>query len=271
MSGRLDGKVVIVTGAGSIGPGWGNGKACAVLYAREGAKVVLVDRVEAAVAETAGIITAEGGEATPVVADVSTAEGVDAYVEAAVRRYGTVDVLHNNVGVGAIGPFTEVTEKQWDLVYRVNVKSVFLGSQRVIPVMRASGRGGSIVNISSVASMRWTGTAYAAYSSSKAAVNQLTQAIALEHAREGIRCNVVVVGYVDTPTVYVAQAAGPGEADTLRAARDAACPMGHVGSAWDVAYASLYLASDESRYVTGTQLVVDGGLTAGSAAAEAKN
>jgi NAD(P)-dependent dehydrogenase (short-subunit alcohol dehydrogenase family) len=263
MSGRLDGKVAIVTGAGSIGSGWGNGKACAVLYARQGARVLLVDRSPDAVEETRRLIASEGGTCDAVVADVSTAEGVDHYVGACVERFGGVDVLHNNVGIGVVGALVDAEEKHWDLVFRVNVKSMFLACRRVVPIMEGRG-GGSIVNISSVASLRWTGVPYASYAASKAAVNQLTQSVALEHAARGIRCNVVVVGYMDTPTVYAGQAADGDDEARRRLAeeRAAACPMGHMGDAWDVAHASLFLASDESRYVTGSQLVVDGGLSA---------
>lgn len=262
-NGRLQGKVAIVTGAGSIGEGWGNGKACAVLYAREGANVILVDRNLEAAEETRRIIEDEGNEATAVEADVATAEGADSYVKAAVDAYGGVDILHNNVGIGVVAPLVEAQEKHWDLVFRINVKSMFLGCQRVIPIMKERG-GGSIVNVSSIASMRWTGTAYTAYSSSKAAVNQFTQSVALEHAADNIRSNVIVVGYMDTPTVYAGQT-DPSDVEKKRALaeeRAAACPMGHMGDAWDVAHAALFLASDESRYVTAAQLVVDGGLSA---------
>lgn len=263
MPGRLENKVAIVTGAGSIGEGWGNGKACAVLFAREGARVVLVDRNAEAVEETRALIAAEGGEAHSVIADVSTPEGADAFVTAATEVYGGVDILQNNVGIGVVGGLLDTQEKHWDLVFRVNVKSMMLASQRVVPVMKERG-GGSIINVSSIASLRWTGTPYPAYGASKAAVNQLTQSIALEHARDGIRCNVLIVGYMDTPTVYAGQT-DPDDEDARRAlaqARTDACPMGHMGDAWDVARASVFLASDDARYVTGSPLYVDGGLSA---------
>lgn len=261
---RLDGKVAIVTGAGSIGPGWGNGRAAAVLYAREGASVVLVDRDGEALRETRATIAAEGGSSEAVVADVSTPEGVEEYVQQAIQYFGTIDVLHNNVGIAIIGDTLTFSEKNWDLTYKVNVKSVFLGCQGVIPEMKRRGQG-SIVNISSAASLRWSGVPYAAYASSKAAVNQLTQAIAVEYAPNGIRCNAVVVGYVDTPTVAAAYRKSHTFEEGDRASNDvraAAVPLGRTGTAWDVAHASLFLASDESRFITGTQIVVDGGLTA---------
>ena len=263
MSGRLAGKVAIVTGAGSIGPGWGNGKACAVLFAREGAKVLLVDRNPEAVEETRRLIESEGGTCHAVVADVSTAEGVDLYVRECIERFGKVDVLQNNVGIGVVGGLAEAQERHWDLVFRVNVKSMFLSCQRIAPLMAERGSG-SIINVSSVASIRWTGVPYPAYSASKAAVNQLTQSVALEYAKFGVRCNVLIVGYMDTPTVYAGQLGADSykARQELAAKRAKACPMGRMGDAWDVAYASLFLASDESRYITASQLVVDGGLSA---------
>lgn len=263
MSGRLRGKVAIVTGAGSIGEGWGNGKACAVLYAREGAQVVLVDRNLSAAQETKRIIESEGGQAIAVECDASTAEGVDAFVRTARDEYGGVDVLHNNVGIGIIKPLLESDEKSWDLVFRVNVKSFYLAIQRVIPLMMERG-GGSIINISSVASIRWTGVKYASYAASKAAVNQLTQSVALEHARDNIRVNALLLGYIDTPTVYAGQTDPTQEAlrNELAQRRIEACPMGRMGTAWDVANASLFLASDESAYITGSLMNLDGGLSA---------
>lgn len=262
-SGRLEGKVAIVTGAGSTGSGWGNGKATSVLYAREGASVVLVDRDADALAETRHLIESEGGRCLPVVTDVSKREEVEAMVaEATEWGDGRIDVLHNNVGIGVVGPLAEVKDKRWQLVFDVNVKSVMLCSQAALPWMEAAG-GGSIINTSSVASLRWTGVPYPAYAASKAAVNQLTQSIALEYAAHGIRCNVIVIGYLDTPIVYAGQVESRGTShEDLARQRHAVCPMGHMGDAWDVAHAGLFLASDESRYVTGTQLVVDGGLSA---------
>ncbi len=263
MSGRLSGKIAIVTGAGSIGEGWGNGKACSVLYAREGAKVVLVDRNIAAAEETKAIIESEGGSAVAVECDASTADGVDAFVGAAIEAFGGVDVLHNNVGIGIVKPLLESDEKSWDLVFKVNVKSFFLAMQRVIPLMTERG-GGSIINISSIASVRWTGVKYASYSASKAAVNQLTQSVALEHARDNVRVNALLLGYIDTPTVYAGQTDPTQEQMRLALAqrRTEACPMGRMGTAWDVANAALFLASDESSYMTGALIHLDGGLSA---------
>jgi NAD(P)-dependent dehydrogenase (short-subunit alcohol dehydrogenase family) len=268
---RLEGKTAIVTGAGSIGPGWGNGKAVSVLYARHGANVVVVDRKPEAAEETHSIITDEGGSSLAVVADVTSPEDIDRVISQALERFGSVDVLQNNVGIGIIGPTTEITEKEWDLVFKVNVKSAFHMVQRVLPVMVDRGTG-SIINVSSVASVRWTGVPYASYAASKAALNQFSQSIALEYAKQGVRSNVLLVGYMDTPTIYAGQADFHGGAshEAIAAARNAVCPMGHMGDAWDVAHASLFLAGEESRYITGTQLVVDGGLAAASIAAAEK-
>src|SRR4051812_39279280 len=178
MAGRLAGKVALVTGAGSSGPGWGNGKATAVLFAREGAELFLVDVDEEAVAETRAIIESEGGIARAWRADVSQSTEVEALVAACVETFGRVDVLHNNVGISAVGGAVEIDEADWDRVFQVNLKSVFLTCKYVLPIMVAQG-GGSIVNISSVASIRWGGVAYLSYSASKAALNQLTKCVGL--------------------------------------------------------------------------------------------
>lgn len=260
---RLDGKVAVVTGAGSIAPGWGNGRATSVLFAREGARLVLVDRNEGAVKETQRLVVAEGGVCTSVVADVSTADGVEAYTRAAVDAFGGIDVWQHNVGIGSPGPTVGFPESRWDLIYRVNVTSLFLGCQKIIPLMKERG-GGAIVTVSSIASLGWAGAPWAAYSSSKAALNQLTEAIALEHAPDAIRCNVVVVGMMDTPTVgavFQERTADANAARELNNERAARVPLGRTGSPWDVARASLFLASDESEYITGSSLRVDGGVS----------
>jgi NAD(P)-dependent dehydrogenase (short-subunit alcohol dehydrogenase family) len=267
MAGRLAGKIALVTGAGSSGPGWGNGKATAVLFAREGAKVFLVDVNQEAVAETKAIIESEGGIARAWRADVSQASDVAALVTACVESFGRIDVLHNNVGISALGGPVETDEAEWDRVFQVNLKSVFLTCKHVLPIMVAQG-GGSIVNISSVASIRWGGVAYLAYSTSKAALNQLTKCVGLEYARKGIRCNCILPGLMDTPMprlqLMEAFAAKGGVEEMLRV-RDAISPTGKQGEPWDVAYAALFLASDEAKYVNAAELVVDGGLTQATA------
>ena len=262
MGKRLEGKVAIVTGAGSSGPGWGNGKATAVLYAREGARLFLVDRDGEAAAETAAIIAAEGGVARCHPADVTRAAEVAELVAACVAAFGRIDVLHNNVGILEVGGPVEISEQSWDRLIEVNLKSMFLTCKHVLPVMERQGSG-VIVNISSVASIRYGGFPSASYAASKAAVNQLTQNIAVQYAAKGIRANCILPGLMNTPMIVapLKEAYGEGGYDEMVRARDAMVPTGKMGDAWDVAYAALFLASDEARYVNGAELVVDGGLT----------
>jgi NAD(P)-dependent dehydrogenase (short-subunit alcohol dehydrogenase family) len=263
MSGRLQGKVALVIGAGSIGPGWGNGKAAAVLFAREGAFIAAVDINPDAARETCDIVEAEGGTAESFRADVSNPSEVESVVEQCIERFGRVDVLQNNVGVVTIGGPVELSEPDWDRAQAVNLKSFFLTCKYVLPHLLGQGSG-SIVNISSIAGIRWTGVPYVSYSTSKAAILQLTQSVALQYAARGIRCNAVLPGLMDTPMIYVGglpDAYLSHDPEELRSTRAAQCPTGKMGDAWDVAHASLFLASDESRYITGHGLVVDGGLS----------
>ena len=259
--GRLTGKVAIVTGAGAQGPGWGNGKAVAVLFAREGAAVLAVDQRQDAADETCAIVAAEGGIASAFVADVSSSTDVQLAVATCIDRYGQIDVLHNNVGVAALGGPVDVSEEDWDRVFRVNVKSVFLTAKYVLPHMERQGSG-SIINVSSVGGIRDIGVPYIAYAASKAAVIQASQSIALQYAAKGIRCNVILPGLINTPHIVGTMTSAYGDLDQMIAVRDAKSPTGKMGTAWDVAHAALYLASDESAYVNAMQLVVDGGLTA---------
>lgn len=262
MSGRLQDKVAIVTGAGSSGPGWGNGKAIAALFAREGAKIFAVDRNISAAEETAAIIAGEGGTSVSFVADVSNSAEVKALIEKCESTYGRIDVLVNNVGILATGGPEETTEEIWDRHIDVNVKSVFLTCKYALPIMARQGKG-AIVNISSIASIRYTGYPSVAYNASKGALNQLTQNIAVQYAPRGIRANCVLPGLIDTPMIRepLKNAYGLGGVEEMIRERNNQVPLGRMGNAWDVAYASLFLASDEAQYVTGTCLVVDGGLT----------
>jgi NAD(P)-dependent dehydrogenase (short-subunit alcohol dehydrogenase family) len=259
---RLQGKTALVIGAGSSGPGWGNGKAIAVLYAREGAKVFAVDIRAAAAEETTKIIQQEGGEAASFQADVSRAEEVKALVGQCLALYGRIDVLVNNVGILAVGGPEELDEQVWDRHMAVNVKSAFLTSKYVLPVMVKQGQG-AIVNISSIAAIRYTGYPSAVYNASKGALNQLTQNIAVQYASKGIRANCVLPGLIDTPMIRepLKDAYGPGGLEEMLRKRNEQVPLGKMGDAWDVAYACLFLASGEARYITGASLVVDGGLT----------
>lgn len=258
MTGRLAGKVALVFGAGSCGPGWGNGKAAAVLFAREGARVVAVDVDRAAAEETASLIAGEGGTGLADVADVTREDAVTAVVARAQARFGAIDVLHNNVGVAVMGDAVELPLEIWRRALDLNVTGAFLACKHVLPGMLAAGRG-SIVNVSSTASLQINDYPYPAYQAAKAALNQLTRAIAVRHARAGIRANAVLPGVMDTPLVERQIAGQFADAAAMRAARDASCPMGRMGDAWDVARAALFLASDEAAYITGVCLPVDGG------------
>lgn len=264
MAGRLANKVALVMGAGSIGPGWGNGKAAAVLFAREGARVICADINEAAAHETRSIIEAEGGEAIAMRCDATKSADIEAVVAAGVTAYGPITVLDNNVGIAEVGGVVELAEEEWDRVNAINLKSVFLAMKHVIPVMLGAG-GGSIVNISSIASIRYTGVPYATYYATKAAVNHLTRTTAVQYAAQNVRVNAVLPGLMKTPMVEkasgLAKAYAGGDVEEMWRVRDAQVPMGHMGDGWDVANAALFLASDEARYITGIELLVDGGIT----------
>lgn len=252
--GRLSGKVAIVTGAASQAEGVGNGAAVAMLFAREGAKVLLVNRSLERAKALEDAIRAEGGDAVAYAADVSQPEATEAMAAFAVERYGRLDILHNNVGVGAAGNTETGTLEDWDRLLQVNLTSAMLCCRAAIPRMRASG-GGSILNVSSSAGMLGlSGTPGAvAYTASKAGLQGLTLSVAADHAAEGIRANCLIVGTVATPLVR-----GLGEEGRER--RRKAVPLQTEGTAWDVAYAAVYLASDEARWVTGVMLPIDGGL-----------
>ncbi len=264
MPGRLQDKVALVVGAGSVGPGWGNGKAASVLFAREGAKLFCADINLEAAEETAGIIRSEGGTAEAIRVDVSSHDDITAMVAACMDAYGRIDVLDNNVGLAEVGGVVELPEEEWDRVMSINLKSCYLAMKHVIPIM-VDQRGGSIVNISSIAAIRYTGVPYATYYASKAAMNHLTRATAVQYAPQKVRVNAILPGLMKTPMVEkavgLAQQYADGDVDEMWRVRDAQCPMGHMGDAWDVAHAALYLASDEAKYVTGIELVVDGGIT----------
>lgn len=264
MAGRLQDRVALITGAGSIGPGWGNGKATAVLFAREGAQVFAVDLELAAAEETREIIGREGGVCRTQQVDVAKAHGVQAMVDACMAAFGRIDVLVNNVGIARTGGIVTTSEADWDRVSDVNLKSVYLVCRRVVPIMERQGKG-AIVNIASIAAHRWTGISYASYYATKGAMVSLSRAIALEYAAQGIRCNSVSPGLMNTPMIHhglTGAYGAEGDAANLVRVRDAQCPMGHMGDGWDTAHACLFLASDEAKYITAHDLVVDGGITA---------
>jgi NAD(P)-dependent dehydrogenase (short-subunit alcohol dehydrogenase family) len=259
---RLKGKTAIVVGAGQTpGTTIGNGRAMAILFAREGADVLCVDRDGARAAETVDMITREGGSAASLEGNIVKAGAADAIIAAAKARFGHIDILVNNVGIGGgDGPAHKVEEAAFDRIMSVNLKGTWLMIKAAIPVMREQGKG-AIVNISSLASI--AGGNQVAYEVSKAAVNRLTTSVAQANARHGIRCNAILPGLMDTPMAVagIAQASGQ-EQETVRQARNARVPLGgKMGSAWDTAYAALFLASDESQFVTGVLLPVDGGMS----------
>ncbi|MEQ8965371.1 MAG: SDR family NAD(P)-dependent oxidoreductase [Azospirillaceae bacterium] len=266
MTGRLADKVAIVFGAGSIGGGdrrapggWGNGEAAAVLYAREGARVVAVDRAPEAAEATRARIAEEGGTARALTADVTDSAAVQAAVRATLDAFGRIDVLHNNVGVNEPGDAVDASEESWDRVMAINAKGPFLTCKAVLPVMRRQ-RGGAIVNIASIAAIRWLGYAYASYYASKAAVCNFTRSVAMENAQYGIRANTILPGLMDTPHIYKHVSSFYADLDEMVQARAELVPVKRMGDAWDVARAALFLASDEARYITGIELAVDGGL-----------
>ncbi|PTW61370.1 NAD(P)-dependent dehydrogenase (short-subunit alcohol dehydrogenase family) [Breoghania corrubedonensis] len=261
MAGRVEGKTVLIIGGGSPKDGLNNGKAAALLYGREGAQLAIADRDTEAAERTCAAVRAEGGEAIALTADVTDSACLAHACSATHAAYGRIDIVHNNVGIAETGGPVETSQESWDRVIAVNQTGIFLVCKHAIPFMLDQG-GGAIVNISSAAALRWIGFPYAAYTASKAAVLALTQNIALQYAGQGIRANCVLPGLMDTPMIREPLAARyGGEIDTMIARRNAQSPTGNMGDAWDTAYAALFLASDEARYVTGTQIVVDGGLT----------
>jgi NAD(P)-dependent dehydrogenase (short-subunit alcohol dehydrogenase family) len=262
MPGRLQGKIAIVFGAGSVGPGWGNGKATAVQFARDGATVIAVDSNLAAAKETLQIIASEQGpESHAYAADVTASDQIKAVIDSVVDRYGRIDILHNNVGVTKMGGPVELAEEDWDLVINVSLKSMFLTCKHVLPHMLAQKRG-AIINISSIASIRYTGYPYTAYYSAKAGVNQFTTSLALQYARQGIRANAILPGLMNTPHIHQQISGQYRDSEEMVRSRDEACPMGYMGTGWDIAKAAAFLASDDAAYITGVCLPVDGGVTA---------
>ncbi len=262
MSGRLAGKVAFITGAGSVGAGWGNGRAAAAIFAREGALVYGVDRDMDAMAETAERVAEFGGTFVAGECDVMDAGSVARAVAACQKQFGRIDVLLNNVGGSAAGGPVEMTEEIWDRQIDYNLKSVFLTCKHVLPVMEAQG-GGAIVNTASTSGIRFTGSVQVAYAASKAGVVQFSRVVAIQYVPKGIRVNTVIPGQMNTPMVSVrlaGQRTG-GDLDTLLQQRQARIPLGFMGDGRDTAYAALFLASDEARFITGTEIVVDGGMS----------
>jgi len=266
----LTGKVAFIAGAGSVGEGHGtnslgNGRATALLMARQGAKVFGVDFNPAAHAETARLIEAEGGICATRTTNMTIASEVAAAVEDCLARFGRIDILVNNVGGSAPGDPVTMTEEVWDGQLDHNLKTAFLGCKYVLPVMARQGAG-AVVNIASVAALshQVEGRTNVAYAASKAGIIAFSRSTAIAFVKQGIRVNTVIPGTMHTPLVEhrLAKQLGANDAAALIARRHASVPIGHMGDAWDIAHAVLFLASDEARYITATQLVVDGGLTA---------
>lgn len=263
MARRLQNKVVLVTGCGSSGPGWGNGKAISVLCAREGARIMGGDVNPVAAQETCDIARSEGGDMDVTACDVAQSEDVRRLIERAIERFSRIDVLVNNVGIVEVGGPVEYPLEKWNRALSVNVTSMFLTCKYTIPHMERQG-GGSIVNIGSIAGVRYTGVPYIAYYATKAAILGFSRGVALQYAKQNIRSNVIMPGLMNTPMIVEPLKGfyGGGNVDAMIQQRDAQCPTGHMGDAWDVAYAALWLASDESKYVTAGEITVDGGMIA---------
>ena len=258
----LTGRVIFVSGGGSAGPGWSIGRASCITYARLGAKVCVVDRDPASAEETTRLILEEGGIAKTFVGDVSEQDQVKRLFNEARQQLGPIDVLHHNVGIGKVGGPMETSAEDFDRIHKVNVASLLLAAHEVLPEMVSRGKG-NIIAISSVAGMRYLGYPHLAYSVTKAANTQFIRMIAQQYADKGIRANTVVPGLIDTPRIAntVAKMFSKNGLDEARVARDRQVPMGRSGTAWEVAHACAFLVSDAASYITGTELVVDGGIT----------
>ena len=260
---RLQDRIAVVVGAGqTAGETIGNGRATAITFAREGARLVLVDRDSASLEETAAACRDEGAEVVTTVADVASDDGPDRIVQAAVDAFGGIDVLHNNVGIGAgDGPPHHLTDDAYDRIMDVNLRAMFRTCRAAVPVLRASEHG-AIVNVSSLASIAAAGN-LTAYKLSKAGVNALTQNLAVTNAKHGIRANAILPGFIDTPMANDAAARAQGvERSVVADLRASLVPLGRQGTAWDVANAALFLASDDAAFITGIMLLVDGGQAA---------
>lgn len=263
MSQRLQGKVAIVTGAGSVGPGWGNGRAAAVRFAQEGARVFAVDLSHDALVETLSRFDGVAGSIVPFQCDVSDGEAVQAMVTECREMMGSIDILVNNVGGSRAGGPVEMSEQDWNRQLEFNLTTTYLTCKHVLPQMKEAGSG-AIVNTASTSAIRWTGAAQAAYAASKAGVIAFTRSVAVQHAPLGIRANTVIPGQLHTPMVetrLAGQRTG-GDVNKLLEQRQARIPLGFMGDGRDTANVALFLASDEARFITGTEIVVDGGMSA---------
>ena len=262
MPGRLQDKVALVTGAGCVGPGWGNGRAIAVRFAQEGGKVFAADKSRQAMEETVARCREVGEEITTFECDVTDNASVVAMVEACLAAFGRIDILVNNVGGSAAGGPVEMAEAVFDAQLDTNLKSVFLTCKHVLPIMERQ-KGGAIINLASTSGTRWTGSTQIGYATSKAAVIQFSRVTAVQYASKGIRVNTVIPGQLHTPMVEVrlAKQRTGGDVGALLESRVKRIPLGFMGDGRDTANAALFLASDEARFVTGTEILVDGGMS----------
>jgi NAD(P)-dependent dehydrogenase (short-subunit alcohol dehydrogenase family) len=263
MSDRLLGKVALITGAGSVGPGWGNGRSMTVRFAQEGAKVFAVDINEANLEETLTLAGDSRGNIATGSADVTKAGSIKKMVQACLEKFGRIDILVNNVGGSAKGGPVEMSDEVWDSQVDYNLKSVFLTCKYVLPIMEKQGKG-VIINIASISGIRWTGSAQIAYAATKAGIIQFSKVLAVQYAKKSIRVNTIIPGQLHTPMVesrLAGQRTG-GNVEELLYQRQSRTPLPFMGDGRDTANAALFLASDESRFITGTEIVVDGGMSA---------
>ncbi len=259
--GCLDGAVCLVIGGGALASGWSIGKAVAVAYARAGAKVAVGDLDLAAARNVAEMIETDGGEALAVQVEAADEASVGRAVGSAVERFGRLTVLHNNVGVGKSGDSGSTTVADWRRIADANLLSLHIATQKAVPVMEQAG-GGVILNTSSITSLAHIGVHHLAYGATKAAANHFCKLVAVEYAARGIRANSIVVGTVDTPRIRNTMMAAYGSEDDMLRKRASQVPLGFMGDAWDVANAAVFLASPRARFISGAELVIDGGLTA---------
>jgi NAD(P)-dependent dehydrogenase (short-subunit alcohol dehydrogenase family) len=260
---RLKHKVALIVGAGSVGPGWGNGRACAAIFASEGAQVAAADIDKEALEQTLDLVRRDGGQIEGLLCDVTSAESVTELVAQTIKQFQRIDVLVNVVGGSLPGGAAEMTEEEWTRQLDFNLTSVYRTCHEVIPHM-ISQKAGSIVNIASTSGLRWTGSPQVAYASTKAGVISFSRVTAVQYGKHGIRVNTVVPGQLHTPMVEnrLAGQRTAGDVGKLLEERQARIPLGYMGDGRDTGYAALFLASEEARFVTGTELIVDGGMTA---------
>ena len=260
---RLQGRVALILGAGTSAPGVSIGKACSIAMARSGARVAALDFNMDAARDTVQNIVDEGGHATAYQADVSDLVQMQSAIDAVLADYGRIDILQINAGIGKVGGPLETSLEDWERIQKVNVESILIAAKLIIPVMVKQG-GGSVIGVSSVAGIRYLGYPHLAYGVTKAAVIHFIRMLAQQYAGDGIRANTIVPGLIDTPRIHKNVAKvfdADADLDRARTARDRQVPMGRMGTAWEIASVATFLASDDASYVTGTEIVVDGGLT----------